>query len=438
MKKTFIFSAAIIATLTACSDDVVNSYSEAKSTGKLTVSVIDGNSREPIKEATVKTQFDEKGYPTSENGFVYYENMDIGTYYLDISKKGYASVRKSIKLEETGANDVSRVPDVVANIYLYRSGVTVAGSVYYKDPETGNLLPAADVTVILTYPSASIMPSEILLQTDSTGSYKFEDLAEKVEYSIEPVQAKIEKKLYKPTKPVTASGLRTGTSKKMDNLIMEVDGEAPMLMSSNLAEIDTNTAVKLTFSSALNEDSLVGNWNVTKGKNEVLVLTNLSKDGKTLTIEPLSDKWSTKSSYTITGTAFSPEGISTEVTKSFTVGGTIAIPDQVSSLEVETDSTDYEEDESDTYNYNYNIFLTITWKAPKGDIDGYKIYYKTNEMDDYVFLSDVIETKYEKALGDLSTTITSAKKVDFVVLPYNAAGTADVSKAKIVSWTVVK
>jgi len=438
MKKSILLSASVIAMLTACADDVVNSYSEAKATGKITISVMDGNSRAPIAEATVKNQFEDKGSPTSESGFVYYENMDIGTYIYDISKKGYASIRTTVKLNETGANDVARVPDVVAEVAMYRAGVNLTGGVYYKDIETGNLLPAKDVSVILTYPTAPIFPSEIILTTDSTGSYKFEDVAENVTYSLEPVQAKIGGRLYRPTTAVTASGLRSGTSKTMDNLIMEVDSESPSLMSSNLQDIDSTTAVKLTFSSALNEDSLVGNWSVSKNGNEVLVITSLSKDGKTLTIEPLSETWSNNSSYAISGTAYSEDGVGTTVSKGFTVGGTVAIPDQVTNLDVATDSTDYDADESSSYNYNYNILLSITWKAPKADVDGYKIYYKTNEMDDFVFFSEVLTTKYEKALGSLSTAITSAKKVSFVVLPYNAAGIASVADAKIVSWDVPK
>lgn len=150
MKKILV-PAAAIAMLAACSDNtVVNSFEDAKCKGKITLSVMDGDANTPVAGASVRSQYSSATEKTDSSGYVVFDNNDIGGYIFEVSKSGYATVRSYVSVEETGANDVSRVPDVVQTIPMYKAGVTVSGNVYYRDAETGNLNPAKNVTVILS------------------------------------------------------------------------------------------------------------------------------------------------------------------------------------------------------------------------------------------------------------------------------------------------
>ena len=120
MKKELLLSASAVAMMVACSDNtVVNSYDEAKDKAKITVSVLDGSSNEALDSAKVKAQFENEASYTDKSGFVTYKKNDIGTYVFDVSKKGYSTTRATVDVVEMGANDVSRVPDVVLTVPLY-------------------------------------------------------------------------------------------------------------------------------------------------------------------------------------------------------------------------------------------------------------------------------------------------------------------------------
>ena len=124
MKKELLLSASAIALVVGCSDNtVVNSFDEAKSKATITVSVLDGSSNEALDSAKVKPQFEDESSYTDKNGFVSYTKNDIGAYVFDISKKGYSTTRATVSVVEMGANDVSRVPDVLLTVPLYKADV---------------------------------------------------------------------------------------------------------------------------------------------------------------------------------------------------------------------------------------------------------------------------------------------------------------------------
>ena len=226
MKKELLLSASAIAMMVACSDNtVVNSFDEAKAKAKITVTVLDGSSNETLDSAKVKPQFKNEASYTNSEGFVSYTKNEIGDYVFDISKKGYSTTRATVSVVETGANDVSRVPDVVLTVPLYKADVTVKGKVYYRDRTTGNLIPAEKVKVVLSYtssatssktsdaslvsgllkaegsavapePSFIIYPSEVFATTNDKGEYEFTNVAEMVNFYVDVLQSKIDSKYY--------------------------------------------------------------------------------------------------------------------------------------------------------------------------------------------------------------------------------------------------
>lgn len=428
--------------LAGCTSEstVTNAYEDAKAKANITLAIVDGNSNEAIDSAEVRSQFDDNTLYSDDGGFVVYKKKDIGGYVFDVSKEDYATSRVYISVEEKGANDVARVPDVVKNVPLYKADVKVSGKVYYLDTKTGNMVPASKVEVVLSYSNSqssavSIYPSEISAKTDSSGSYTFKNVAENVGFTVDVLQTKIDSKLYASTGAVDAEGVRSG-SKIMDFIVMGVDGETPTLIGSNLSKIEQSTALEFDFSMELVADSLEGKWIVTKGGSKVLTTVSLSKDKKTVSVKPVSGSWSSKSNYQVEGTVYTKEGMFAPVSKSFSVGS-VDIPKAASELKAKLDTTNYISSYGNYYNYMYNAMLKLTWKAPSSEVDGYNIYYKTSEMDDFEYYAKTDTNVYTRLISGLSfLSDTAVVSVSFIVLPYNAAGESSVASAKKVTWDV--
>lgn len=225
-------------------------------------------------------------------------------------------------------------------------------------------------------------------------------------------------------------------------LVLKRDSKAPHFLSSNLSKMDTDKNIELTFSTALDADSLLNNWTVKRNGYAVLTTQSLSKDKKTVVIEPVSGSWSDDASYTVNGVAYSKEGGKVVYSDVFTIGS-VALPGQVSNLKVFVDTTGYDPEYEEDYGYSDSellamMNLNLTWKAPTGDVDTYEIYYKTDESNDFVQFTYTSSTSYSETLTNLPSSITSAEKVSFYVLPKNKTGMANPEEAKPVSWTVVK
>ena len=467
MKKELLLSASAVAMMVACSDNtVVNSYDEAKDKAKITVSVLDGSSNEALDSAKVKAQFENEASYTDKSGFVTYKKNDIGTYVFDVSKKGYSTTRATVDVVEMGANDVSRVPDVVLTVPLYKADVSVKGKVYYRDRTTGNLIPAEKVKVVLSYTSSTmssksgdtysalmksegavkseptfiIYPSEVFATTNDKGEYEFTNVAEMVNFYVDVLQSKIDSKYYRSAGYVGASGARAGSIKNMEEITMVADGEIPKLLNSNLDAIDDTTNLVFGFSTELDKDSIEGFWEVRKSSSKVLTVASLSKDKKTVTIEPLSESWTTNDSYTVEGVVYSKDGVRINVSKTFSVGS-VAVPKNVSDLKVKLDDSAYDDNYNNLYNFQYNGYLKLSWKPNTSakDIAGYNIYYKTDVMDDYIFFTQVAseDTVFTRSINSLTfVKDSSVTKASFIVLPYNGAGEPSVAKAKVATWTI--
>lgn len=435
--KKIILSAAAVAMLAGCTDNIVTASDDAKSKSKITLNIVDHESNAAIAGAEVRTQSAKDAKVADEDGYVIFEKNEIGSYIFEVSKDGYATIRTHVIVPETGANDVPRVPDLAEQILMYKTGVTLSGFVYYTDSETGNLVPAKGATVILSYDEAPIVPASIEVTTGKDGSYKFEDLAEKTSYEIEVVKLTIDSKVYSVNSTLVGVTSRVGTTENKEKIVLSQEGVSPSLLATNFSSMDVDKDVELTFDMKLAGDSLNGKWSVSRDGKSILVEPSLKKDGKTIVLSPVSGSWSKDVSYHIVGKAYSEDGFSSPVDETFSFG-TVSKPKHVSDLKVKVDSTDYDEDYDDEYNYDYNLMLKLTWKAPSGSVEGYHIYFKTDDMDDYEYFENVEDTQYAVYLGSLSTAILNAEKVSFIVLPYNGAGSPKAADAKPVSWTVVK
>lgn len=425
-----VLSAAAL--FAACSDEVVNVNDEAKEKATISFKIVDGYTGEALQGASVYSVLDDETEEADELGLVSWKKNVIGNYLYYVSAEGYKTIQVDAAAIEKGLGNVARVPDVFQEVRMVPGGLSVKGVVLYtdkKDVRKG----AADVTVHAACginEDMQFVPSEISVQTDKTGEYEFTDLPSGVGCSFYVGQVEVDGDLYEGSSTANLKGARGAKTASVASISLQKVTSNIELISDNLTKIDSTTALKFVFSAKVNKDSLDEVYVLTGGK---YVLTNVSvgEDGKTVIVKPFSKKWEDGRSYAVTGTVYSLDGATYNFNKAnFTVGGSgdIKAPGQVSDLKAV-------QDEDRTY------YIDLTWTAPKEDVDGYFVFYKTDKMADWEerttftagYGTSLTPAKIDK--DDLGTF----KSVEFMVLPFVGTTSdykiADKSKAKTVKFT---
>lgn len=414
------------ALMMACGDDtVVNVNDEAKEKGTITLRAVDVFSGKAVPNVTVYSVVDDKEDTSDSLGIVTWKKKVIGSYTFFLSAEGYKTVQVTVGVKEQGQGDVSRVPDVLTKVDMYKGGVEASGTVLYEN-EKGEKNSAAKVTVYANC-GGDFVPSEVSTTTNDKGEYIFDDLPAGATCNISVGQKSIDKTLYGSAASVTVGNLRSGDIQKMNIITMTQIKSQLVKVSDNLKKIDSETtALNFTFSTELNADSVANKWTVTSGGTRVLTSVSLGSDKKSITIKPFSGKWDKDASYSVYGTAYSKDGGTYSVpSTSFKVGGSAAAaPGQVTGLKVAA-GTLYD--------------MTLTWTAPKGDFTGYRLYYQTDKMSDMKSYSTYTYTKTSINLDfeDIAKPVNYTS-VKFILLPYNADIEADLGKATAVTYNVPK
>lgn len=367
--------------LTACSDDtVINVNDESKEKAKISIRVLDSYSLEPVDSVEVVSLVDGEGPSlTDKDGRTAFTGLAIGDYRFQVSKDGYATSLVAESLVEAGTGDVARVEDAVIDVPLHKLGVSVRGTVLLRDPNNGDRKPASGVTVVLAFDNAYIYPHEVSVETDDLGGYDFGKVAEGVGFSVYVAQVKDGKYTYQGKSIYSnADGMRAGEKINAGVATLAVMGVEPELIKSNFSSIGAKDTLSMTFSVPLTEDSVATAWKVcvcsgsttcsaTSGK-ETLVKAFLSKEGATVNIVPVSKNWSVGSTYFVSGTLYTDEGVEVSFQDTFSPGEEKTRPGNVSDLKVTESGTYYK----------------LSWTPSKDDVDGYKIYYKSDVKADYV------------------------------------------------------
>lgn len=410
--------------LMACAEDstITNVNDEAKEKANITLMIVDMNSGLALDSVNVLSMTSNKQATTDANGLVTWKSNEIGDYAYTISKNGYATQTIVVSLAEQGKGDVARVGDVYTKISMTKAGVVAKGNVLYKDDATGNLKAAAGIKVYAKLPS-NFVPCEYTTLTDASGAYSFTNLPEGVTSTISVGQTTIENKLYGSTTTNTVTNRRAGDLVNLAPIQMGFISGSILLVSDNTDKVDTTTTVTLTFSTPIKADSLNANKvRVTQGgTTSILTKIALDADGKTVKIAPFSGKWQKGTSYTISGTVYSTDGAQTTFSKSFIAGSTTgALPAHVTGLKAEKYSS---------------TSVQLSWTAPLGTISGYYLYYKTDKMADFARYTS-ISSSYTSGTYTLSYFGTGITSVEFVILPYNGVGMADMNTAIPVKYVI--
>lgn len=376
LKAAFGLSTAALLMFAACaSDETVNTVNDdAKDKGNITLKVVDYNTQTAIDSTEIYSLIDSKTSLTDTNGIVVWKKNVIGNYSYKLSKEGYATRFANVELAETSGGDVARVEDLFEVVNLHKLGASVKGTVLLQDPQTKNLSAAEKITVVLQYNDPNIAQKEIETTTNSSGVFEFEDIAEGLSYSIIVPQATVKSKTYAASESESYNDLRVGEVKNLEQITMSVVGLNPELINNNLLTIDTVSAIELTYSTQLIEDSVATSWHVYKGScgTGTPILTSASlKDGKTVVVKPVSGKWTNLAGYCVTGKVYSTEGKETPepTTRTFIPGSNLSKPNHVKDLATD----DY-----------YGRYIQLSWTPSKDYIDGYKVYYKNSKTADYI------------------------------------------------------
>ena len=368
MKKSLFALAAAALLFSACSDAVVsNSENEAKDTGSITVYAKDLLTREAIEGVEVMILTESKVRKTDEFGALKIKDKAIGSYKLRLSHKDYATMIREVKIADGSKEELARVEDIVEEVSMYKLGTTIDGFVYYPDEgavKSGKPgKPAAGVTVTFDWVDPEIYPGLVSTTTDSTGHYVFENMPQLAGGNVYVPQTKIGDYVYYGD---TATGaLRVDEINTVGTLVLALDNNPLVLISSNHKSLDSTSSIKLTFSEPLNADSVKAHhWRIQNSDpNDVLVKVSLSADKKTVTIAPASGAWEVGEVYTfMAAKAWGEDGSTNEALQdsTFSVKQFARTPKAVKDFAADDD--------------NGTLKLTLSWTALDPEPDYYEIY----------------------------------------------------------------
>lgn len=491
MKAKLLTLASAAAMFAACSDtSVSDGNDQIKDVADVVFLVRDVLTREPMENVSVYSRLFDKTKETDSAGTITWENVEIGHINFDVQYDGYAFKRIIVDVNDDTKNDVARVLDVHKDVDMYEIGVGIKGQFFYEDVETKNKIPAAGVTIYATYADDEIYPKEIYTTTDSNGFYEFKDMASNIGISLSSERftlAKDSSKVYEAVGGFASVNERKGVLKEVDPAYATIASLDPILLSSNLDKIETKTNLELTFSEALEKDSVKTLYVCVKNatgdddcsNNASLIATNLSlsADGKTITVKPASGSWVNYKNYKVVAAAWSKNAKAAKLDKNddskksldFTVGA-VAVPGQVKNLAVKLDADKkemigYSFENDYTYNalnlvkekkaFGYSETITITWDEIEEGVDSYNVYIKGDAKNDadYKLVGNISADDFkvaEKAFPvnvgdefsatnvlDYPLSDKQSKVVNIIVLPVNdKSGEALASEAKPLSVNI--
>ena len=422
--------------LAACgADEVVNINDEAKEKATITLKVMDNHDGSAVADASIYSAVDDETETSDEQGLSIWEKQVLGDHVFRVSKEGYATILVGVVVDEKGQGNVARVPDGVQPVYMYKTGVSVSGTVLYTDDQ-GETKAASGVTVFATITAANnpwlvatFDQTEFTAKTDKNGAYSFKDLPEGVAFDISVGQTTIDGLRYNAgVTKVGSANYRAGDAINTPMVKMAITAPALDKVSDNLGKLDTNSAITLTFSSELIADSLEDKWYVVDGSNDLeMVKATLSSDKKTITIKLIDGTWSKSTIYSLYGVAYSKDGETCTITgEQFSVNSAKAnVPAKVKGFAAAKDADDPDD------------YINLTWTAPstKDRVNDYEVWYKTDLMNSFKEMGgmwydddDAFDLK-KPMIQVYVSRLLGAESVQFKLVACNADGCSEATDA---------
>ena len=315
MKRNACFSSlllcgAALLALVSCTDDAeygVRAREESKTTGTISLYFYEEPEFEAPVDSVEVVEFASKKKVYSKNGLAKFADLTVGTHRFSVKRDGFVPFYVDLDLVLDGTTtNIPIVSDLAKQYGLYREGGVLVGKAWRGGlPGDTVYAPYVGAKVVVSYLDlgcGSCEPLEPWRDTavvDSNGLYAFKGL---------PASAAVELRL----KPHHEGELRyeesysyaivplKGDTTWADEMLSELQSDTLRLISTNALAIEDTTAVKLTFARAVTEYLHVGNSITVHRKGEanpVAVDVSWSKDRKTVSVAPVSGRWTSMAEY---------------------------------------------------------------------------------------------------------------------------------------------
>lgn len=412
---------------------------EARSSAMVLVRILDAESNEPIKDASVKVYGTESKL-TDSDGIVKFSSIQSGTYLISTEKNSYEPIeyRLNLKTVALGAN-TTLTDNVSKTLYLSKRTARLKGYVYCQVSSTKRQ-PAAQATVkVMIRPayqdSATFRTAMRTVTTNAAGMYAVDSLPFGATYSVIAQSYRLLNDEYGSAQaysPYTPLGISDTTH--CETIILQRNSiDNFIMLSSNLDSITIQDSVQLVFTHNLNAASVTAaNIVVTATQGSYYnsyatqtMLVGYAVKDNTLKVYPYSGTWTKNKVYTlrISGVESTNGDILLPIEQAFSCHETAAMPD----VDILAIGASY----SDSGRYDYNTSTVAVFWNQLSTIAEYMVYMRTAQEPNW--LSAANSTSESAYVNVPPNSLANGGQVDFMVLGKNGPNQSNPSRAHIIS-----
>lgn len=409
--------------LMSCGDSPVESKDvNVDSKGNLYISIRDVNGTVLTAGDSVKVtllQIDSKARLADSLGTVEYKSLQVGSYQVLIEKEGYASMVCKTDITLASVDYIPIAADQTLAVDMHKIGATVTGTAMRQDLSGINgaeIVPATDASMRLTLGGGAceFVEGSFTATVDEDGVYSFTDLPELANYTIKPMAITISDELNLANSIAGVTGV-SDENVKIPQISYTVNTDPFEVVSTNANSVAIDDSIVVSFSKAVDVSRIRnGDINVS---NDVAILTSWSNDNKTLTVKAATGKWNYGSSFTLTYSVFSVNGVSINAVSSNSLPITIYTEGKLGVIK----GLKAKNKMDTTINYNSTV-VNLTWNR-LSNASGYKVYRKTSGDSSFVLaqtLNSINDTNAAMAGNEFS----DGKSVRFLVVGFNSVNTS--------------
>lgn len=409
--------------LMSCGDSPVESKDvNVDSKGNLYISIRDVNGTVLTAGDSVKVtllQIDSKARLADSLGTVEYKSLQVGSYQVLIEKEGYASMVCKTDITLASVDYIPIAADQTLAVDMHKIGATVTGTAMRQDLSGINgaeIVPATDASMRLTLGGGAceFVEGSFTATVDEDGVYSFTDLPELANYTIKPMAITISDELNLANSIAGVTGV-SDENVKIPQISYTVNTDPFEVVSTNANSVAIDDSIVVSFSKAVDVSRIRnGDINVS---NDVAILTSWSNDNKTLTVKAATGKWNYGSSFTLTYSVFSVNGVSINAVSSNSLPITIYTEGKLGVIK----GFKAKNKMDTTINYNSTV-VNLTWNR-LSNASGYEIYRKTSGDSSFVLaqtLNSINDTNAAMTGNDFS----DGKSVRFLVVGFNSVNTS--------------